>query len=48
MKQQIRAIRVDLIERPTELETVEHLRTDALMKQQVQGCVGEKLGGSKT
>jgi hypothetical protein len=48
MKQQSTATRVDLIERATELETVAHLRTDALMKPQVQGCVGEKLGGQKT
>jgi hypothetical protein len=42
---QITPIGVDRIERATALKPVEHLRTDALMNQQVQGWVGEQLGG---
>src|SRR6266542_6797886 len=44
-KQQITAIGVDLIERATELKAVEHLRPDALTKQQVERFLGKKLRG---
>jgi hypothetical protein len=36
---------VGLIECAAELETVEHLRADALAKQQIEGFVDEKLWG---
>jgi len=38
---------VDLIERATELKAVEHLRPDALTKQQVEGFLGKKLRGQE-
>ena len=44
-KQQVTTIGVDLIERATELKAVEHLRTHAFTKQEIEGFVGKKLWG---
>src|SRR5207248_11597736 len=44
-KQHITAISLDLIERPTELKAIEHLRLDTLTKEQIEGFIGKKLGG---
>src|SRR5207248_5843658 len=43
-KQEITAIIIRFIKRTAELKAVEHLRVDALTKQQVKGFVGKKLG----
>ena len=42
-KQQVTTIRMDLIERTTEFQTIEHLCPDALPEQQIEGFVGKKL-----
>lgn len=44
-QQQVAALAVGFVEGTTELETVEHLRTDPLMKPQIEGVVGKKLRG---
>src|SRR5256714_12807966 len=45
--QQVAAVAVGFVEGTTELETVEQLRTDPLMKQQIEGFVGKKLWGER-
>ena len=42
-KQLVTAISVRLIKRAAELKAVEHLRADALAKQQIERFVGKKL-----
>ena len=44
-QQQVAAVAVGFVEGTTEFETVEHLCTDPLMKQQIEGFVGKKLRG---
>jgi hypothetical protein len=44
-KQQVASIRMDRIERPAQFEAIEPLRLDPVAKQQVERCVGKKLGG---
>ena len=44
-QQQVTAIGMNLIECTAELKAVEHLRINALTKQQIKGFVGKKLWG---
>src|SRR5919201_166511 len=43
-KQSITPIGMDFIKRPTKLKAIEHLRSDAGTKQQIERFVGKKLG----